>query len=91
MTVIGPGYINRGSIFARSKSREEVAVSVPSRLSDSIDMSLYSFVECTALDVMQSFCTWTTYDLDARLEQFRVWAEKQIHLCIGESVFELQA
>lgn len=40
MTVIGPGSINRGSIFAMSKSREEAGVSVPCRVSDSVDASL---------------------------------------------------
>jgi hypothetical protein len=40
MTVIGSGSINRGSIFAMSKSREEAGVSVPCRVSDSVDASL---------------------------------------------------
>lgn len=39
-TVIGPGLINRGSIFVISKSTEEAGVSVPCRFSDSIDVSL---------------------------------------------------
>lgn len=38
--VIGRGSINRGSIFAMSKSREEAGVSVPCRVSDSVDASL---------------------------------------------------
>ena len=40
MTVIGLGIINRGSIFAMSKSREEAGVSVPCRASDSVDAFL---------------------------------------------------
>jgi hypothetical protein len=39
-TVIGPGPTNRGSIFAMSKSREEAGVSVPYRVSESVDASL---------------------------------------------------
>ena len=39
-TVIGLGSINRGSIFAMSKSREEAGVSVPCRVSDSEEASL---------------------------------------------------
>lgn len=39
-TVIGLGSINRDSIFTMSKSREEAGVSVPYRVSDSIDASL---------------------------------------------------
>lgn len=39
-TVIGPGLINRGSIFVISKSTEEAGVSVPCRFSDSVDVSL---------------------------------------------------
>lgn len=40
VAVIGPGSINRGSIFAISKSREEAGVSVPCRVSGSVDASL---------------------------------------------------
>jgi hypothetical protein len=39
-TVIGPGSINQGPILAMSKSREEAGVSVPSRVSESVDPSL---------------------------------------------------
>ena len=38
--VIELGSINRGSIFAMSKSREEAGVSVHCRVSDSVDASL---------------------------------------------------
>jgi hypothetical protein len=38
-TVIRLGSINRGSIFAMSKSREEARVSVHCRVSDSVDAS----------------------------------------------------
>lgn len=40
MTVIGLDSINRGSIFAMLKSREEAGVSVLCRVSDSVDASL---------------------------------------------------
>ena len=39
-TVMGPVLINRVSIFDMSKSREEAGVSVPCRVSDSVDASL---------------------------------------------------
>jgi hypothetical protein len=38
--VIGPGLVNRGSIFVISKSTEEAGVSVPCRFFDSTDVSL---------------------------------------------------
>lgn len=45
VTVTELGAINRGSIFAMSKSREEAGVSVPCRVSGSVD----TFLEESAL------------------------------------------
>lgn len=44
MTAIGLGSINRGSIYAMSKSREEAGVSVPYGVSDSVDGDLRWYI-----------------------------------------------
>ena len=76
-TVIGLGSINRGSIFAMSKSREEAGVSVPCRLSDSVDASL----EGPSLELRYGILgRWHSLILISYLCSFLAWARDSVIL-----------